>query len=328
MAAISVSALSKEYSKGVKALDSVSLDVPEGAAFALLGPNGAGKTTLMRILTTQIPSTSGTARVMGNDVAKQGSAVRGVVSYVPQEMSVWGDISGYENMLIYAKIYAIPDMKRKIEESLELMELTESAHHLVNTYSGGMVRKLEIACAVMSSPSVLFLDEPTIGLDPGSRKTVWEKIRSLCKESGTTVFFSTHYMDEAGAYADEIGIINRGRIVKVGSPDELKHTIGTSSLAIACSRPASKQEMAAIRKIKGVHDASLDNSTVRITLAAKGAKLDSLLKLFARNEFGVKEITSSEPSIDDVFLKYAGAGEAKASRFSEIKRTRDRIRRS
>lgn len=161
----------------MRALDGVNLKVKPGVAFALLGPNGAGKTTLIRILTTQLKPTSGEAHVFGLNVARDASKVRKLISYVPQEMSVWTDLTGYENLLIYAKIFGVPRLEREkvINEVLEAMDLTHVKDDLVRTYSGGMIRRLEIACAMLIKPRIMFLDEPTIGLDPAARKIVWEK---------------------------------------------------------------------------------------------------------------------------------------------------------
>ena len=199
--AVEVKNLVKVYGKNVRALDGVDLSVEVGKTFALLGPNGAGKTTLVRILTTQIRPTSGEAFVFGLDVIREGGKVRKTIGYVPQEMSVWTDLSGYENLLIYAKIYGIPRAEREklLWEVLEKLGMKEAAKGLVRTYSGGMIRRLEIASALLIRPKILFLDEPTIGLDPSARKAVW------------TELFNTHYMDEADLYAEEIGIINAGK---------------------------------------------------------------------------------------------------------------------
>ncbi len=329
MKAIEVKGLSKNYGS-FTALDSVGLDVSQGELFALLGPNGAGKTTLMRILTTQIPSTSGSALVAGRDVAREGQEVRKVVSYVPQEMSVWSDISGYENMLIYARIYGLPHegMKKSIMESMEFMGLADVADRLVSTYSGGMIRKLEIASAVLSRPRVLFLDEPTIGLDPASRKAVWERICSLAKTNKTTVFFSTHYMDEANSYADRIGIISSGRIMRVGTPEELKHSIGGTMLSLELSREPAKKEMKAIRMLAAVRSAHCEGHSLEIIFIGGGSRLDRLLGSISRMGLGVVNMHSSEPSIDDVFLKYAQAPQPGSTRMSDIKAVRDRIRKS
>ncbi|MEM3072029.1 MAG: ATP-binding cassette domain-containing protein, partial [Candidatus Bathyarchaeia archaeon] len=233
--AVTVRNLVKVYEGGVRALNGVDLDVDQGSIFSLIGPNGAGKTTLMRILTTQLKPTFGEAYVFGLNVLKHGDRVRKLVSYVPQEISVWTDVSGYENLLIYAKIYRLPsnERRRAVEEALENMGLTELRNKLVNTYSGGMIRRLEIASALMMKPKILFLDEPTIGLDPSARKVIWEKLTSFKKEYGVTVFFNTHYMDEAEHYSDEVAIINRGAIVKRGSVKELEQSVGGEVVRIA-----------------------------------------------------------------------------------------------
>ena len=193
MLAIEVRQLVKIYAGKVKALDGVDFTVNAGDIFALLGPNGSGKTTLMRILTTQFKPTSGEAYIFGFDVVKNDSEVRKSIGYVPQETSVWTDISGFENLLIYAKIYGIPSNHRKniIWDALVSMGLDAIANNLVKTYSGGMIRRLEIACAMIIKPKLMFLDEPTIGLDPSARKIVWEKLTSFRKDYGTTIFFNT-----------------------------------------------------------------------------------------------------------------------------------------
>ncbi len=349
--AVSARALSKKYGDFL-ALDSVSLEVEEGKVFAILGPNGAGKTTLMRILTTQLAPTAGEAFVLGKNVASESAEVRKLVSYVPQEMSVWTDISGYENLLIYAKIYGLPAgrAKKAIDEALELMDLTEFSHHLVSTYSGGMARKLELASAIMLKPRIVFLDEPTIGLDPATRKTVWDKLKSLNREFGTNVFFSTHYMDEAENYADEIGILNKGRLAAIASPEELKHSVADGRIEVIAEKPVEKSALNAFRRAAGAKNVELgaDGRTLRISVAGKagGSKtgegnafsVDDTLEFIVRNKIRVKRVSTLEPSMDDVFLKYAGASDGGASaavaeaapkrgRLAEFKSARERIRR-
>jgi ABC-2 type transport system ATP-binding protein len=232
MLAIEVRRLEKVYAGKVKALDSIDFTVNAGDVFAMLGPNGSGKTTLMRILTTQFKPTSGNALIFGLDVVNDGAKVRKIISYVPQETSVWTDITGYENLLIYAKIYGIPSNSREriIWDALQSMGVDAVANKLVKTYSGGMIRRLELACATIIKPRLLFLDEPTIGLDPSARKAVWENLTSVKKEYGTTVFFNTHYMDEADHYSDEIAIIDRGKMIKFGTPSELKQSLRRESI--------------------------------------------------------------------------------------------------
>ncbi len=181
----------KVYRDGVRALNGVNLEVDEGCVYALLGPNGAGKTTLIRIITTQLRPNEGYVKVFGYDVVSQASKVRELIGYVPQEVSLWSDLTGYENLLMYAKIYGIPKeiRGRVIDDVLDFMGLKDAANRLVRTYSGGMIRRLEIASAIMVKPKLMVLDEPTIGLDPSARKTVWERIISYKREFGVTVFF-------------------------------------------------------------------------------------------------------------------------------------------
>jgi ABC-2 type transport system ATP-binding protein len=212
----------------VLAVDHISLDIAAGEVFALIGPNGAGKSTLMKMLTTMIPPTSGRALVAGFDVARQPQAVRSRIGYVPQLLSADGELTGYENMLLSARLYLTPSGERaeRIASALDLMGLTEAKDRLVQTYSGGMARRLEIAQSTLHRPAILFLDEPTVGLDPGGRKAVWDHVEALRKEMGSAVVFSTHYMDEAEAVCDRLALVARGRIVAMGTPAELKARLG------------------------------------------------------------------------------------------------------
>ena len=328
MKSVEVENLSKRY-PSVLALNNVSFSIEEGTLFALLGPNGAGKTTLMRILTTQIDSTSGSANVLGKNVASQGGEVRGLVSYVPQEMSVWTDITAYENLLIYAKIYGIPGKKREeaILSALKTMDLQHVADSMVNTYSGGMVRKLEIASAIMVEPRILFLDEPTIGLDPSARKTVWEKLRWLNRKEGTSVFFSTHYMDEADSYADEIGIISKGRLMKIGSAEELKSSVGNETISIESSARLDRKLEQKISRLPSISDAHVSGSSLKVMAKSSDEAINPIMELLISQGVGVKSVSSSKPSMDDVFLKYT-RGREQHTRIADIKRVRDRIRKS
>ncbi len=330
MKAITVSGLTKKYGS-FTALDRVDLEVDEGELFALLGPNGAGKTTLMRILTTQLEPTAGKASVLGKDVVREGADVRGMVSYVPQEMSVWTDITGYENLMIYSEIYGVPAAERKnaIENALEMMELTEFSHHLVGTYSGGMIRKLELASAIMLKPRILFLDEPTIGLDPATRKTVWQKLKALNEESRTNVFYTTHYMDEAGLYADMVGIISKGRLITVASPADLKRSVGNEVIHIELATPASSGVLSKLGKMEGVSGVSADGTVLSISVADSSELLDPIIAALIGLGVGVRRVNATTPTIEDAFLKYAGPEALAESRQNvrDIRKSRERIRR-
>ncbi|MFL0603835.1 ATP-binding cassette domain-containing protein [Cylindrospermopsis raciborskii] len=209
------------------AVDDLSIYVKSGEVFGLLGPNGAGKSTVIKILTTLLPASGGKAYLSGYDVTRQPNAIRRVVGYVPQALSADGTLTGYENLLIFAKIYDIPTRHRKqrIREMLEFMGLENVAHRMVRNYSGGMIRKLEIAQAILHQPQILFLDEPTVGLDPVARSQVWQLMEQLQKQHGTTIFLTTHFLEEADALCDRVAIMNRGKEIITGSPSQLKASI-------------------------------------------------------------------------------------------------------
>ena len=209
------------------AVDDLNLAVRQGEIFGLLGPNGAGKTTVIKMLTTLLPPTSGTATVAGFDVRKRPAQVRASIGYVPQLISVDGALTGYENLLFFAKLYAVPRSARRqrIDEALNFAALRDAASRQVRGYSGGMVRRLELAMAMLYRPRVLFLDEPTIGLDPLARRAVRQQVLLLARQYGMTVVLTTHFMDEADELCDRAAIMNLGRVAAQGSPDELKRSI-------------------------------------------------------------------------------------------------------
>ncbi|MEM3833336.1 MAG: ATP-binding cassette domain-containing protein [Thermoprotei archaeon] len=327
--AVQVNRLVKVYNGKVRALDGVDLTVEAGKSFALLGPNGAGKTTLMRILTTQIKPTAGEAYVFGLDVVRQGGKVRRLVSYVPQETSVWTDISGYENLLIYSKIFGLPVSERGkiIDEVLEHMDLTSVKNDLVRTYSGGMMRRLEIACAMLIKPKIMFLDEPTIGLDPAARKVVWERLGVFKKEYGVTIFFNTHYMDEADLYADDIAIINQGKIVARGTSEELKHSLGGEIVAFTLEKTVLKPELVQdFRKLGFVKDVFVEDGSLSVFVDDAESTLPSLMNIFKGEGISVGKVSITKPTLDDVFLKYVGTRLEEKGRISDVTHMRDMIR--
>jgi ABC-2 type transport system ATP-binding protein len=212
----------------VTAVQDLNLRVGAGEIFGLLGPNGAGKTTVIKMLTTLLPPTSGQAKVAGLDVVHRAAWVRAEIGYVPQLVSVDGTLTGYENLLIFAKLYDVPRRERpaRIAAALEFAGLVDAAHRRVASYSGGMMRRLEIALAMLHRPRVLFLDEPTVGLDPVARQTVWQDVRSLVQQYGMTIFLTTHFMEEADILCDRVAIMNLGHVVALGRPQELKASVG------------------------------------------------------------------------------------------------------
>ncbi len=327
--AVEVKQLVKVYAKEIRALDQVDLTIEAGKVFALLGPNGAGKTTLMRILTTQIRPTAGAARVFGLDVIREGAKVRRLVSYVPQEMSVWTDISGYENLLVYAKIFGLPasDRKRMIAEAMDKLGLGPVANNMVKIYSGGMVRRLELACALIIKPRILFLDEPTIGLDPSARSVVWKELTAFKKDYGITIFFNTHYMDEADHYSDEIAIINKGQIIKRGTADELKHSIGGEVIEVTTDGlEPNAAVLDSIRALASVMSASIENSEIRITVQDAETALPGIMDALRQGNIPAKKIAMTKPTLDDVFLKYAGTRLDVGGRISDVTHMRTMIK--
>lgn len=328
--AVDVRGVTKVYDGKVRALDGVDLRVEAGKVFAMLGPNGAGKTTLIRILTTQIKPTSGEAYVFGLDVAREDAEVRRLVGYVPQEMSVWTDISGYENLLIYAKIYGVPSPKRReiIGNALKKMGLSEVANNLVKTYSGGMIRRLEIACTMLTKPKILFLDEPTIGLDPSARKAVWEELTSIRKEYGSTIFYCTHYMDEADLYSDEIAIIGEGKIVKLGTAEELKRSVGGEVIVFSVEgNSVGEDVLGKVRGLSLVNDVITDNSELSVVAKDAETVLPTVMEVLRVEGISVNKTSITKPTLDDVFLKYAGTRLESSGRISDVRQVRGRIRR-
>jgi len=226
-------ALTRRFDKAI-AVNDLNLTVQAGEVFGLLGPNGAGKSTAIKMLTTLLPPSAGSATIAGLDITRQAATVRRAIGYVPQSLSADGSLTGYENLLIFAKLYDIPRKIREnhIQELLNFMGLQDAAHRLVQQYSGGMIRKLEIAQAILHQPLLIFLDEPTVGLDPLARSNVWELVERLRSNFGTTVFLTTHFMEEADVLCDRIAIMHRGQIIVTGTPTELKASLNKENATL------------------------------------------------------------------------------------------------
>ncbi|HEX4124458.1 MAG TPA: ATP-binding cassette domain-containing protein [Tepidisphaeraceae bacterium] len=233
MNVVEISSLTRRFGELV-AVDRLSLGIGGGEVFGLLGPNGAGKSTVVKMLTTLLSPSGGQAAIAGYDIQHQKRRVRASIGYVPQLLSADGMLSGYENLLIFAKLYSVPRAERqgRIATALQSAGLTDAAHRLVRQYSGGMIRRLELSIALIHRPRVLFLDEPTVGLDPIARHAVWQQIQRLVAEHGTTVLLTTHFMDEADVLCDRIGIMNLGKLCALGPPAELKASLGQESATL------------------------------------------------------------------------------------------------
>lgn len=233
MTILKTDALTRKFGETI-AVDAMTISVARGEVFGLMGPNGAGKTTAIKMLTTLLPPTSGTAEIAGFDVTRDAGSVRRLIGYVSQMISVDPSLTGYENLLIFAKLYDVPRAEResRISDALSLVGLTDSKDKLVREFSGGMIRRLEIAQSTLHRPPLLFLDEPTVGLDPLARKAVWEHIERLRADFGTTIFLTTHYMEEAESLCTRVAIMHRGKIVIDDSPAGLKASIGNQAATL------------------------------------------------------------------------------------------------
>jgi ABC-2 type transport system ATP-binding protein len=298
MPAIVTSNLVKRYAE-VTAVDGVSLEIPEGEVFGLLGPNGAGKTTLISMLSTLVKPTSGTAVVAGRDINREPLEVRRNIGIVFQEPSVDDLLTGRENLYLHSMLYGVPraEIPGRIDRMLEMVKLTDRAGSLVKTYSGGMRRRLEIARGLIHKPRILFLDEPTLGLDPASRKAVWSHIRELRAAHNTTIILTTHYMEEADSLADRIGIINRGKIIELGTPDALKRKVGRDLVFVTGALNET-----AVRALPFVQSVECEGGRYKISIEDSGVNLQALLNAGGR----IDEVEVRRVTLDDVFLKFAG----------------------
>jgi ABC-2 type transport system ATP-binding protein len=313
MKAIETHGLTKKFDKLV-AVDAVDLKIEEGELFGFLGPNGAGKTTTISMLCTLLKPTGGSAKVWGFDVVKKQHDVRRSIGVVFQDPSLDDNLTGIENLVFHARLYKVPktQMDERISELLELMELQDRAKDLVKTYSGGMRRRLEIARGLLHYPKVLFLDEPTLGLDPQTRRHIWTYIERLNKKENVTMLLTTHYMEEADYLCNRIGIIDNGKIVAFGTPSELKYKLGGDIITISLFSPLPKPKNTTIKKklqgLKNVKIVDEVKDAVRLT-ASKGEMLiPSALNIFREQKIDVKAVSLHEPTLEDVFIKYTGKG--------------------
>jgi ABC-2 type transport system ATP-binding protein len=305
-AAIEAQGLVKSYGD-VRALDGVDLTAPTGTVLGLLGPNGAGKTTAVRILTTLLPADGGSARVAGLDVAAEAPKLRSQIGLAGQYAAVDENLTGFENLQMVGQLYHLPkgEPKARATELLERFDLSEAGSRLVRTYSGGMRRRLDLAAALVARPPVLFLDEPTTGLDPRSRIGLWETIEGRVAE-GTTVLLTTQYLDEADRLADRISVIDHGRVIAEGSSDELKDQMGGESLEVTLD--AAEQAEAAIAALAGVCSAppELDGVVLRVPIAERKGMIATAVERLNAAGVGIDDIAMRRPTLDDVFLKLTG----------------------
>jgi ABC-2 type transport system ATP-binding protein len=305
-AIVKVEKLSKTFGN-LKAVDNVSFEIKEGEIFGLLGPNGAGKTTTINMLTTLLKPTSGDAKVCGFNILKQANEVRRNVGVVPQEYTADEDMTGKNNILLCADLYGIPrsDSKPHAEELLKLVELQDAANKKVSTYSGGMRRRLELACGLINYPRLLFLDEPTLGLDVQTRTAVWKYIKTLKEEYRMTLLMTTHYLEEADSLCDRIAIIDHGHIIKIGSPEELKESVGGDVIVVVIKElePDISSDIAQIKLVK---DVKKNNNTYRVKAELGEEASPQITDLIRSKGLHVTKVSLTKPTLDEAYLEFTG----------------------
>lgn len=289
------------------ALENLSLEIEKGELFGLLGPNGAGKTTLISILATILPATSGTANVCGHDVSREQAQVRRAIGIVFQDPSLDDELTGEENLDFHGRLYGMDKATRKerIEEVLRLVDLPDRRHDLVKTYSGGMRRRLEIARGLMHRPQVLFLDEPTLGLDPQTRRRIWNYIRSLKESFGMTIILTTHYMDEADQLCSRIAIMDRGGIVAMDSPEGLKAELGGEILEVEASE-ARDDFLAGLEQSDDVGNISVEDGKLVLTVKNGESFVPKVFAIAQSVGVGISSVSMRKPNLEDVFIKLTG----------------------
>jgi ABC-2 type transport system ATP-binding protein len=304
--------LVKTYPKGVRALDGLSLTVEAGEIFGLLGPNGAGKTTTVKILTTLARPDAGTAIVAGHDVLRNPKQARTQLGVVSQRSSADPVASGRDNLMLQGRLYGLRGraLRRRVDELLERFDLAEAADRKVRTYSGGMQRRLEVALGLVHRPQVLFLDEPTTGLDPEARAAMWDEIARLAGEQGLTILLTTHYLDEADRLANRLAIVDKGRVVVTGTPDQLKGQLLGDAVQIELSTTPdvakARAAVAALGSIPGLRDVTLEGRRLSARVDDGAAALPRALAALDDAGVPVATVTAARPSLDDVYLRYAG----------------------
>ena len=302
---IEVEDLVREFRKGPRAVDGISLTVEPGEIYGFLGPNGAGKSTTVLMLTTLLPPTSGTARVAGYDIVKEGPQVRASIGAALQEAALDQFLTGRDHLRLQGALHGLPraERRKRGDELLERVGLSEAADRKVRGYSGGMKRRLDLALALVHRPSILFLDEPTTGLDPQSRSALWAEVSRLAREDGVTVFLTTQYLEEADVLADRVGIIDQGRIVAEDTPEALKAEIGRPSVE---ATPTNPEERAAVAQALGRFGEEIPAQPGAVAVRLEGGDLADVVRALDAEDLKVSNLRLDEPSLNDVFLEKTG----------------------
>ena len=306
MEIVNVKNLSKVFDKEIVAVDNVTFQVKKGEIFGFLGPNGAGKTTTIKILTTLLQPTKGQVNIATFDVVKNPDEVRSSIGIVPQALTLDDDLKGMTNLLLSAKLYHVPDKiaKERANELLELVGLKDAAGRDVSTYSGGMRKRLELIIGLIHNPKVLFLDEPTLGLDIQTRSVIWDYLKKLNKENGLTIFITTHYLEEADLLCDRIAIIDQGKVLIEDTPSNLKQKLGGDIIEISVDSHVKAKDL--ISELDYVEKIDVVEEKLRIKAEKGDEVLPLILEMCKVNNIKVKTLSLSRPSLDEVFLEYTG----------------------
>jgi ABC-2 type transport system ATP-binding protein len=307
MDAIVVEHLRKRYGQ-VEAVADVSFTVREGEVFGLLGPNGAGKSTTVRVLATLTHPDGGRALIAGHDVVREGDAVRRAIGYVAQNSGVDRYLTGRENLTFQMRAQRMPrrQLRRRVDEMLGLVGLEDAGDRVVNTYSGGMRRRLDVAMGLVHEPSVLFLDEPTTGLDPEARVAMWTELERLARERTLTILLTTHYLEEADQLADRLAIVSHGRVVAEGTPEQLKRELRGDSVTVELRDGQTERAKEIVAGLGTVYETSLDGQVLRARVEHGARALPTILSTLEDGGFAVASATIARPSLDDVYLHHTG----------------------
>jgi ABC-2 type transport system ATP-binding protein len=298
--------LTKIYNRNIRAVDKLNIEIDEGEIYGLLGPNGAGKTTTINMLTTRISPTSGSATVAGLDINKNSLEVRRAIGVVPQDLTADEDLTGRENMVMVAQFYDVPKTvyRERIENLLKLVDMEEAADRLVRTYSGGMRKRLELIVGLVNDPKILFLDEPTLGLDVQTRTQMWNYVREIQKKLDVTIILTSHYLEEIDALANRVSIIDHGKVLVTGTPQELKASLKGDVVTVTFK---SQEEVDQMKGIKGVIEVSDSGpNTARIKVENADSALPTIINFISEKKLSTTKLIVQKPSLDEVFLEYTG----------------------
>jgi ABC-2 type transport system ATP-binding protein len=308
MDAIVVDGLEKTYGKDVRALDGIRFSVRDGEVYGLLGPNGAGKSTTVRILVTLTKPDAGSATVAGHDVVREAASVRRAIGYVAQHQGVDPEATARENLELQGRVQGLggAELSRRVDELLERFTLGEKRDALARTMSGGQRRRLDVALGLVHRPQVLFLDEPTTGLDPEARAAMWQELERLAGDERLTILLTTHYLEEADRLAERVGIVSRGRLVVEGRPDALKRELRGEAVTVELADGGGDGAVPIVERLGDVHEVMLDGRLLRARVEHGAAAVPSILSALEGGGVAVATVTIARPSLDDVYLHYTG----------------------